>query len=196
MKQKVALLVFDGFADWEPALALCEICRSGKFAVVTAGFTETVVTTMGGLRVVPETTIDGLKPAEMALFIMPGGDMWEQKSPEGLIELLHRLQTAKVPIAAICGATLEIARAGLTRGRRHTSNFLAYLKAMVPGYRDEEFYVNEMAVTDLDLITASGLGSVEFGREVIKRLSIYNESDTREWFEMYKHGVIPTRFAR
>ena len=33
-----------------------------------------------------------------------------------------------------------------------------------------------------------GLGSIEFGREIIKRLDIFSETDIQEWFDMYKHG--------
>ena len=66
---------------------------------------------------------------------------------------------------------------------------------MVPDYEDEEFYADELAVTDQKIITASGLGSIEFGREVIRELDIYSEADTQAWFEMFKHGVYPTSEA-
>jgi putative intracellular protease/amidase len=117
--------------------------------------------------------------------------MWEGESHENLKTLLRRLHAEGVPIGAICGATLEIARAGLTRGIRHTSNSKDYLKTWVADYSDENFYVDELVVTDQNIITASGLGCVEFAREVIKQLNIYNEADTRTWFEMFKHGVYP-----
>lgn len=191
MKRKAYLLVFDGLADWEAAHALCEINKSEKFDVVTVGFSSGLIKTMSGLKLIPEVTLGDINPAEASIFIMPGGEMWEQKSDKNLIDLLHQLHAGNVPIGAICVATLEVARAGLTRNLRHTSNAKEYLKAMVADYRDEDFYVDELAVTDKDVITASGLGSVEFGREVIKQLSIYDEADTQVWFEMFKHGVLP-----
>jgi putative intracellular protease/amidase len=106
-------------------------------------------------------------------------------------EFLRRLHTENVLIGALCAATLEIARAGLTAGVRHTSNAKSYLKKMVPSYRDENFYVDELAVTDHNVITASGFGSVEFTREVIRALGIYSEVDMKVWFEMFKNGRIP-----
>ncbi len=195
MKQKAYLLVFDGLADWETPHALCAINKSERFDVMTAGFADRPITTMGGLKLTPQITIKDISPASAGIFILPGGDMWEQTSNEELIDLLHQLHTKNVPIAAICGATLEIARAGLTHTIRHTSNDKEYLKAMVPDYRDDEFYVNELAVTDGNIITASGLGSIEFGREVIKLLGIYSEAETQAWFDMHKQGVIPASFA-
>jgi putative intracellular protease/amidase len=194
MKQKAYHLVFDGLADWETPYALCAITRSEKLDVVTVGFTDKPITTMGGLKLTPEITLHEVSPAEAGIFILPGGDWWEQNSSEELIRLLHRLHTEKIPIAAICGATLEIARAGLTRNTRHTSNSKDYLRMKFPDYQDEAFYVEAPAVTDNDIITATSLGSIEFGREVIKVLHLFEEAETREWFEMYKHGVIPARY--
>jgi putative intracellular protease/amidase len=191
MKPKAYFLIFDGMADWEAAHALCEINKSGKYEVVTVGFSAEPVSTMGGLRIVPEATIKDVIPNAACIFIMPGGDMWEQNTNEEITILLRRLNARQVPIGAICGATLAIARAGLTRERRHTSNAKEYLKAMVPDYEDEGFYADDLAVTDQKVITASGLGGVEFGREIIRALDIYSEADTQVWFEMFKHGVYP-----
>jgi len=195
MKPKAYSLVFDGLADWELAHALCEINKSGKFDVVSVGFSDNPVTTMGGLKLSPDITLDKATPAGAGIFMLPGGDMWERESHENLITHLRRLHAESVPIGAICGATLEIARAGLTRNIRHTSNSREYLKTIVADYSDEDFYVNELAVTDRNVITASGLGCVEFAREVIKLLDLYNEVDTRTWFEMFKNGVYPASEA-
>jgi putative intracellular protease/amidase len=195
MKPKAYFLVFDGLADWELAHALCEINKSGKFEVVSVGFSHGPVTTMGGLKLSPDIRLDEVTPAEACIFMLPGGEMWESESPENLETLLQQLHAEKVPIGAICGATLEIARAGLTRNRRHTSNSKNYLKAMVTDYGDEDFYADELAITDENIITASGLGSVEFAREVIKQLNLYNEADTQLWYEMFKHGVFPASDA-
>jgi putative intracellular protease/amidase len=191
MKPKAYFLVFDRLADWELAHALCEINKSGKFDVVSVGFSDKPVTTMGGVKVIPDITLDEATPTGAGIFMLPGGDMWERESRENLKAHLCRFHAENVPIGAICGATLEIARAGLTKNIRHTSNSKGYLKAIVADYNDEDFYVDEPAVTDRNLITASGLGCVEFAREVIKRLNIYNEADTQIWFEMFKHGVYP-----
>lgn len=191
MKPKACVFLFDGLADWEPALALCEIRKSGKYEVVTAGPSRSTVVTMGGMKVAPDITIDEIEPGETAIFILPGGDRWEDGPNQKVDEVLQRLHAQNILIGALCAATLEIVRAGLTAGIRHTSNAKNYLKQRVPAYRDEGLYVDELAVTDHKIITASGLGSVEFAREVIRELGIYNEGDTRIWFDMFKKGRTP-----
>ena len=194
MKPKVCVLVFDGLADWEPAHALCEIRRSGKFDVVTAGFSSNAVVTMGGFRVTPDVALDAVDWAQVALLILPGGDMWEQGGRPELKPLLPSLVRKNVPVAAICGATLEVARTGLTRGARHTSNGLKYLKSMAPSYADDSTYVDQLAVSDRNLITASGLGSVEFACEILRKLGVYDDADLAAWFDMFKRGVIPAAY--
>lgn len=191
MKPKAYVFVFDGLADWEPALALCEIRKSGKYEVLAAGHSRQPVVTMAGLQVMPDIAIDEVEPRETAIFIVPGGDRWEEGPDQKLGKLLRSLHVESILIGALCAATLEIARAGLTSGVRHTSNAKSYLKKMVPQYKDESFYVDELAVTDHKIITASGLGNVEFAREVIRELGIYSEADQQAWFEMFKNGVIP-----
>jgi putative intracellular protease/amidase len=195
MKSKAYILVFDGLADWEAAHALCEINKSDRFAVVAVGFSAAPVMTMGGLRILPDIPLNALKAAEAAIFILPGGDMWEQKSDEELSNVLRQFHAAGILIAAICGATLAIARARLTHEVHHTSNAKEYLRELVADYSDESYYVDELAVTDKKIITASGLGSVEFGREIIKQLNLYGEAETKVWFEMFKHGVYPASAA-
>ncbi len=195
MQKTAYLLVFDGLADWEPAHILCELRKSGQYEVKTAGFSLEPITTMGGVTILPDVTVEEIEAADTAVFILPGGRMWEQQSNESLQVLLRNLHAQDVPLAAICGATLEIARAGLTHQVRHTSNILPYLQALVPTYGDYEYYVDESAVTDKNIITADGLSSVDFAREIIKLLGIYNEADADAWYGMYKHGIYAPQVA-
>jgi putative intracellular protease/amidase len=195
MRDTAYLLVFDGLADWEPAHILCELRKSGQYEVKTVGFSREPIKTMGGVTILPDMTLDDISAEETAVFILPGGTMWEKHSNESLHVLLRDLHAQAVPLAAICGATLEIARAGLTHQVQHTSNILPYLQALVPTYSDQTYYVDQPAVTDQNIVTADGLSSVEFAREIIKLLGIYNEADADAWYGMYKHGIFAPQLA-
>ncbi|MCT7149539.1 hypothetical protein M1196_23110, partial [Salmonella enterica subsp. enterica serovar Oranienburg] len=50
---------------------------------------------------------------------------------------------------------------------------------------------NVLAVSDGGVITASQLGCVEFAREVIRTLDLYNPSDREHWFRLFKHALPP-----
>jgi putative intracellular protease/amidase len=188
----VYLLLAGGFADWEPAHAVAELRRHGHLRVETIGLTAEPVTSMGGMRVLPSMTIAQVNPADAAVCIIPGGDRWESTAIEPEVEqLLRRLDDASVPLAAICAATTVVARLGLLRGRRHTSNGLAYLREQVPGYAEEANYVDAPAVRDRGLITASGLADVEFARELFEELGVLSESDRALWQRIYRAGRMP-----
>ncbi len=188
----VYVLVFNGYADWEPALAMCEVRKSGQYVVKTVGFGPQPVTSMGGLQVTPDTTVAEVTADGAALLILPGGDMWEQQQPgPELARVVKAFDSARVPIAAICAATVAVAQLGMVKGRQHTSNGKAYLSGLVPGYQEGARYSDAWAVRDGNLITANGIGSVEFAREIIALLGIYSETDQKLWWDIFKHGKMP-----
>jgi putative intracellular protease/amidase len=192
MEKAVYLLVMDGFADWEPAHAVAELRRHGGYRVEAVGLTSAPVESMGGLRVLPSTDVARVDPADVAAFILPGGDRWERSPVESEVgELLHRLAAESVPIAAICAATVAVARLGLLRGRRHTSNGLEYLRSHVPGYTESANYVDTAAVRDRGLITASGLGDVEFARELLEELNVLSVEDRAAWAAIFRSARLP-----
>jgi putative intracellular protease/amidase len=192
MTPAVHVLVFDGYADWEPAYAMAELRRSGGLEVVTLGFTAAPVRSMGGLPVTPDRPLTGLDPATVRLLILPGGDLWEGLDARSEIRpTLQALRGAGVPIAAICAATLAVAQAGLLDDHAHTSNDPGYLEQLVPQYRGARRYVDALAVRDRGLITASGLGPVEFAREIFEELQVFSDTDRPVWFHLFKHGRFP-----
>lgn len=191
-EKAIYLLVVDGFADWEPAHAVAELRRHGHFRVDAVGLTSAPVESMGGIRVLPSTIVPEVAPEDVAAFIVPGGDRWESLPIESEIEqLLRTLDARGVPIAAICGATVAIARLGLLRGRRHTSNGLEYLRSHVPGYTEAANYVDAPAVRDRGLITASGLGDVEFARELFEELNVLTVEDRAAWAAIFRSARLP-----
>jgi putative intracellular protease/amidase len=139
----VYLLVVPGFADWEAAHAIAELRRHGGYRVEVVGLSSDPVESMGGVMVRPSQVVTEVDPGDVALFILPGGDRWEQMAPEPeLVRLLTALDASRVPIAAICAATTVVVRTGLLHGRRHTSNGLAYLSRQVPEYSEAARYVD------------------------------------------------------
>lgn len=189
----VHVLVFDGFADWEPSHALAELRRSGNHAIRTVGFTSESVVSMGGLRVVPDLALAMVRPEEVELLLLPGGDLWEGDSypRETLDPLITALLASSTPVAAICAATLAVGRTGALNERRHTSNMPDYLPAHVREYTGAAYYVDAPAVRDDGVITASGLCDVDFAREIFAELGVFSASDEALWFDMFKHGRFP-----
>ena len=187
----VHVLLPEGMADWEPSYAVAGLHHWAKVPVRTVGFTREPITTMGGLRLLPDITLAELPAGADAvrLFLLPGGDLWEGEYPSSALEsVLRALHAADIPIAAICGATIAVARAGLLRGRRHTSNGADYLARFAPGATVAADYVEELATRDRGMITASGLGPVEFAHEIFAELGVLSPAELAEFLELYKYG--------
>ena len=187
------VVIFDGFADWEPAHALAELRRWGKRTIRTVGFAGTPVVSMGGLRVLPDLELASVRPEEVELLVLPGGDLWQKGDyPRAALQsLIAALLAAETPIGAICAGTLALARAHALDDRQHTSNMRSYLSAYAPEYSGGAHYLESPAVKDRHVITASGLAAVDFARAIFAELGIFSDKDEALWFDMFKHGRLP-----
>ncbi|HEU5388249.1 MAG TPA: type 1 glutamine amidotransferase family protein [Streptosporangiaceae bacterium] len=185
----VHVAVFDTLADWETGYATAHIRRRdwqrepGRYEVATVGLSREPVTTMGGVRILPDLALDELRPQDSAMLILAGGDTWGEDSMAGFRAAARRFLEAGVPVAAICGATFGLALEGLLDDRAHTSNAAEYLA--FTGYQGGDQYVDEPAVTDGDLITASGVAPAHFARAIFDRLGIYTPEVAASWFKLY-----------
>jgi putative intracellular protease/amidase len=195
MTRTAHVALYDSLADWEVGHLLAEL-RTGRFTgepwqIVTVAASAEPITTMGGLRVVPDQTLADLDPAASDLLILPGADLWDEGRGEEFAAAAGRFLDAGVPVAAICGATAGLARAGLLDGRRHTSAAPEYLAAT--GYAGGDNYVDERAVVDGDLITAGPQSPVQFSRATLTRLGLASD-ETLEAYETVFHRGDPSGY--
>jgi putative intracellular protease/amidase len=189
--EEVHLFVLNTMADWEPGFAIAHINRpmpgiSSGFRVRTVGQDRTPVRSMGGLTIVPDLSLSELSPSGSAMLILPGADVWSDGSTDPVLSKAQQFVAAGVPVAAICGATFGLARAGLLDDRLHTSNDPGWLASS--GYGGAAHYVQEPAVDDRGVITASMTASLEFARLVLARLGIFSPSALEAWYGLYKTG--------
>jgi putative intracellular protease/amidase len=186
----VHLFVFDTMADWEAAYAVASInnpqFQTGpvRYRIVTVAAAPGPIVTMGGVRILPDITLDSLTPEASAMLVLPGGHTWENGGNQQALQLASRFIAAGVPVAAICAATLALARAGLLDRLRHTSNARQYL--ISSGYRGSAFYCGAPAVADNNVITATGLAPIDFAREIFKALNLYSPATIEAWYSMFK----------
>lgn len=195
MTRVAHLAVYDTLADWEPGYLLAEL-RSGRFTgepFKTATVAESLdpVTTMGGLRILPDLRLADLDPAASDLLILTGSAHWDDGGRDPFVAVAREFLAAGVPVAAICGATEGLARAGLLDHRRHTSAAAGYLAAT--GYGGAEHYVDERAVVDGDLITAGPDSPVQFACATLAALGLASEQ-TLEAYEGVFHRADPSAY--
>ncbi len=150
------------------------------------------VTTMGGVRVLPDTVLADLEPQASDLLILAGSGFWDVGGGDVFTAKATRFVEAGVPVAAICGATFGLARAGLLDARRHTSAAAEYLDAS--GYAGGDLYVDTRAVADQGVITAGPQSPVQFARATLGWLGLASER-TLDAYEGVFHRADPSAFG-
>ncbi|WP_407442025.1 DJ-1/PfpI family protein [Rhodococcus sp. (in: high G+C Gram-positive bacteria)] len=185
----VYFAVYDTLADWEIGYAMANIAnpdfqrQPGRYSVRTVSTGRDPVTTMGGPRIVPDVTLDEVDPAASAMLVLAGNNIWPTEAFTPFTDKARELLDAGVPVAAICGATGGLARAGLLDDHAHTSNAKEFLESV--GYGGAHLYRDDLAVTDRDLLTASGIAPVEFARAIFERLDLYTPEVLTAWYKLY-----------
>ncbi|MCR8747215.1 type 1 glutamine amidotransferase family protein [Romboutsia lituseburensis] len=190
---KVYMYIFDTMSDWEVGYLTAEL-NTGRYfkkglkplKVTTVGIDKNPITTMGGLKVLPEITIDEFNMESNDVLILPGGDTWISPAHDIILEKTKEALVQRSVVAAICGATLGLAKKGLLDFRNHTSNDLEFLKMVIPSYNGEKYYKMESVVSDENLITASGIAPLEFTIHVLKVLDVFKEESLSSWLNLYK----------
>ncbi len=193
MKNIVYIYVFDAMADWEIGYLSAEI-NSGRYykkrlmplKVVTVGITKAPITTMGGLKVLPEIELKECNAHDAAALILPGGNTWTEAIHAPIITMAEKYLEKGIVVGAICGATIGLAMGGVLDKRAHTSNDLGYLKMVCPSYDGEMHYKQECVVTDGSLITASGIAPLEFALHILKILDVFLPETLDSWYNLYK----------
>ena len=193
MKNTVYLYVFDTMADWEIGYLSTEI-NSGRYykkglmplKIVTVGINKNPITTMGGLKILPEIELKECSVKDTAALILPGGNTWTEAIHAPIIRMAEECLEKGIVVGAICGATIGLAMEGVLDQRDHTSNDLGYLKMVCPSYDGEKHYKQECVVTDGSLITASGIAPLEFTLHILKILEVFLPQTLDSWYNLYK----------
>jgi putative intracellular protease/amidase len=196
--QNVYLFVLDTLADWEPGLTIAHLNEPApgmpsKYRVRSVGLSRDPVVTKGGLRILPELTVDELSPANSALLLLPGADIWAEPKTDPALDQARKFVKAGVPVAAICGGTLALARAGLLDDRRHTSNAPEFLAST--GYAGASHYVNQPVVEDDGVITAPATASLELAKHLLEKLQVFSPPALEAWYALHRTGKPEHYFA-
>ena len=190
----IALYTTETMADWEYAylttqIAGAEHLKPGRFRLLLVGAGLEPVRTLGNLPLAPEADLDVLDARAdedlLAALVIPGGDHYAA-GHERLIETVGHLVDKEIPVVAICGATLLLARAGFLDERRHTSNAASYLEAS--GYRGGAHYVEAPVVTNRGVTTASGIHAIPFTAEIMRITGLVPDAMVDSWEQVFLNG--------
>ncbi len=186
----IYIYLFNTLADWEIGHITTGINNPmmqidpERYQIKTFSTDGKPITTMGGLKITPDITLDDVTLINAAMLILPGGESWNSDGNHEAIELAKRFQQSNIKIAAICGATLGIAKAGLLDSTKHTSNSKDYIG--MSQYNGGSHYMESLSINDKGIITAPGTAPLEFAKEVFNALNLYKPEVLEAWYKLFK----------
>lgn len=190
--KEVLFVLLDRYADWEAAFlstALNDEEEPGRKFTVKTVSDRNPVSSIGGFSVIPDYSIDNA-PQDFAALILIGGYSWRKEEAKAVVPLVRRALEIKVPLGAICDATVFLGMNGFLNEVRHTSNTLESLKDTAKeNYTGGNNYIMEQAVSDGGIITANGSAYIEFAHKVITALDAIPKPDLDNWYVYYKLGL-------
>ncbi len=180
-------------SDWEYGYLIAEL-NSGRYfkkdiaplKVMTVGASKEMITTMGGLSIKPDMSLNEFTLERKDLLILPGGTTWSEDIHQPILEKIDQALKLGTIVAAICGAIEALANRGYLDTRRHTSNDLEYTKMVSPNYKGERFYDFGFVISDENLVTASGIAPLEFAMEVLKKIDVFTPDTLHSWYNLNK----------
>lgn len=191
----IYIYLLSTLADWEIAPVSAELNSKRFFksdapqvVVKTVAISKEPVKTMGGLTIVPDCTIDEIELSEKTVLLLPGADTWAEAQNAQIIQKASELLSKGGTVCAICGATVALANAGILNERPHTSNGAGFLEMFCPSYKGQNFYIDQPAVMDGNLITGSATGSLMWAKLIIEKLGVFKPETLEAWYAYFSTG--------
>lgn len=191
----IYVYVQDTLADWEIGHVTAEL-SSGRFfkegaprvSFKTVSDSKEPIHTMGGLTILPDCLINDMVVSETSVLLLPGANTWSEAKHGAIIKKASEFLALGAMVCAICGATAALADVGLLDHRPHTSNGAGFLEMISPSYKGQSFYIDKPSVTDSNLITASGTGSLLWAKQIIEHLGVFGSDTLEAWYAYFSTG--------
>jgi len=138
------------------------------FEVRLVAQTADVVTATGGLRVIPDTTIDHCPPLDV--LVVPGGWGTRREIENArLIDWIAERGGTVETLTSVCTGAMLLAQAGLLHGRRATTHWrsLSWMRESFPAVAVED---KLHVVEDDNILTSAGISAgIDLALRVVVR---------------------------
>ena len=191
MKAKeVLLMLTDQWADWEAAYSTASLNAFFGYDVKTIAVDKEPKMSMGGLQANIDYMISEYNDfSNLSMLILPGGTSWQEEEYSDIATFVKKAIYSKIPIAAICGATIFLGRHGLLDNVKHTGDELELFQEY-DGYKGQDNYLQAQVAVDGGIITANETAAVEFAHAIFGVLEVDSIEKLDGWQDYFKNGAV------
>jgi len=192
--KEVLLLLTDHWADWEACHATVGITLSEQYVVKTMAINKQPKVSIGGMKAEVDYSVAEYKNFDnLAMVILTGSFSWAENRYDEIADIVRKANNNCVPIAAICGATIFLAKHGFLNNIKHTGDDAEYFTEMLEheeNYSGQEHFSVAQVINDGGFITANETAALEFAREIFRTLKTDTDEHINAWYEKQKHGLV------
>ena len=191
MAKEVLLFLTDHWADWEASHAIVGISFAEQYVVKTISIDKQPKVSIGGMRAEIDYSIEDYHNFDnLAMIILTGSFSWGENRYDEIANFIRK--AGGIPIAAICGATIFLAKHGFLNNIKHTGDELEYFEEMLEneeGYKGQEHFSVKQVINDGGFITANETAALEFAREIFLTLKTDANEEINSWYDKHKNGL-------
>ncbi|MBF0488809.1 MAG: DJ-1/PfpI family protein [Nitrospirae bacterium] len=163
----VLVILADGFEELE-AVAVIDILRRADIKVVAAGLKDGPITSVRGVRIIPDAPLHAVRAEDFDMLVLPGGLPGTEAlaKDERVKKIVVEMSRGGKYVTAICAAPYVLSEAGILSDKKVTSHPSFQQKLHAASISSDE-----RVVVDGRVITSQGAGTaVEFALELVATL--------------------------
>lgn len=191
----IYIYVLDTLADWELGHVTAEL-NSRRFfksdapllSIKTVSDAKAPISTMGGIKITPDCLVEDVELSEDSVLLLIGADTWRDPKHLSILGIAKKLLSVGGTVGAICGATVALADTGLLNEYLHTSNSLEFLEMFSPDYLGHQYYLDQLSVSNHNLITAGSAGGLMWTKQIIESLNVFGQDTLEAWYNYFSTG--------
>ena len=181
----ILYVILEQFADWELAYlsSAVNMLGEGKFENKIVSLTKNAVTSIGGVKCLPDCDLQDI-PKDYDALILIGGLSWHDEKAIELKPLIETCLKDGNVLGAICDACRFLGSVGALNKVMHTANSLAELQQHA-AYTNAQDFIPRQAVADNKVATANGTAPFVSAQQVLTVLSAASEEKIIRWNDFH-----------
>lgn len=190
--EKILVFIYDDMADFEITFVTHLLGADSGKEIITISYEDKIIRGKSGIMYKAEKLVKDVLEEEVDGLIIPGG--WLSETRAEIIELIQNLHNRKKLLAAICAGPRLLAKAGVLDKIKYTTSIIQWTDKHIQYYKESDPFPRnnftiERVITDGNIITAQGIGFIDFAVEICDWFCLFENIEDKNRFIKDIKGV-------